>query len=69
MVAELRGGIYILGRRFHLIGSSEDGFFRFRGRLFFVAGLRGGICILWRRFHLVGSLSAVFNIKRAPGCG
>ena len=60
VVAELRGGIHILGHGFQVqspwLGSSEGGiFFRFRGRPVVFAELNGGICILGRRFHLVGS--------------
>ena len=49
---ELRGGTCILGRRFHLFGSSEGGIFRFRGRSVVVAELKGDICILGRRFQV-----------------
>ena len=66
MVAELRGGICILGAPLSPGWELRGRLFRFRGRLFFVAVLRGGICILWRHFHLVGSLRAFFYIKRAP---
>ena len=50
MFDELRGGTCILGRRFHLFGSSEGGIFRFRGRLVVVAEFRGGLCILGSSF-------------------
>ena len=52
MFDELRGGTCILGRRFHLFGSSEGGIFRFRGRSVLVAELKGDICILRRRFQV-----------------
>ena len=52
MFDELRGGTCILGRRFHLFGSSEGGIFRFRGRSVVVAELKGDICILGRRFQV-----------------
>ena len=43
MFDELRGGTWILGRRFHLFGSSEgDIFFRLRECLIVVAEFRGG---------------------------
>ena len=48
----VRGGTCILGRRFHLFGSSEGGIFRFRGRSVVVAELKGDICILGRRFQV-----------------
>ena len=48
----VRGGTCILGRRFHLFGSSEGGIFRLRGRSVVVAELKGDICILGRRFQV-----------------
>ena len=60
MVAELGGGICILGRRFHLVGALGR-FFIFRGRMVVVEELRGGIHILGVQFSglesLVGKLS------------
>ena len=60
VVAELWGeGIHILGRSFQVqspwLGSSEGGFFKFKGRPVVFAELKGAICILGRHFHLVGS--------------
>ena len=52
MFDELRGSTCILGRRFHLFGSSEGGIFRFRGRSVVVAELKGDICILGTVFRL-----------------
>ena len=52
MLDELRGGTCILGRRFHLFGSSEGLIFRFRERSVVVAELKGDICILGRRLQV-----------------
>ena len=57
MVAEIKDGICILGRRFHLIGTWElkgRHFFRFRGRLV-VAELKSGTCLLGHHFRVVRS--------------
>ena len=50
MFDKLRGGTWILGRRFHLFGSSEGGIFRLRECLIVVAEFRGGLCILGSSF-------------------
>ena len=59
VVAELRGGIHILGRSFQVqsprLEAQRAAFFRFRGRPVVFAELKGAICILGRHFHLVGS--------------
>ena len=61
MFDELRGGTCILGRPFHLFGSSEGGIFRFRGRSVVVAELKDDICILGRLF--LGSESLVGKLR------
>ena len=51
MFDKLRGGTWILGRRYHLFGSSEEGgIFRLRECLIVVAEFRGGLCILGSSF-------------------
>ena len=54
---KLRGGTWILGRRFHLFGSSEGGIFRLRECLIVVAEFRAAFA----------SWEAVFQEQRALG--
>ena len=66
MVAELRGGICILGRRFHLVRSFRAVFI-LRGRMVVVGELRGGIHNLGHRFQVqsprLGSLEGgIFQV-------
>ena len=60
MVAELRGGICILGRRFHLVRSFRAVFI-LRGRMVVVGELRGGIHILGAPFS--GPESSVGKLR------
>ena len=73
MFAELKGAICILGRHFHLVGSSEGGIFSgLEGALLWLRNT-GDIRILGRRFQvqspwLGSSEGGVFQVYRAPRC-